>query len=57
MCGPTEVLPDTSHSQVCEKTTHFLNPANYKFHDTKGLLKPLKIEKFVISANSHTRLY
>lgn len=57
MCGPTEVLPDTSHSQVCEKTTHFLNPAKYKFHDTKGLLKPLKIEKFVISANSHTRLY
>lgn len=57
MYGPTKVLPDTSHSQACENPPHFFNPENFKFHDTKGLLRPIKIEKFVVSANSHTRLY
>lgn len=55
MYGPTEVLPDTSH--FCENPPHFFNPEYCKFHDTEGLLKPIKIEKLVIFASSHTRLY
>lgn len=57
MYGPTEVLPDTSQSQVSENPPHFFSPENCKCHDTKGLLKPIKVEKLVISASSHTRLY
>lgn len=45
------------YSQVGKNPPHFFNPENCKCHDTKGLLKPVKIEKLIISASCHTELY
>lgn len=51
------LLPDTSHTEVCENPPQFFSPENCKCHGTKGLQKPIVTKKLVISDSSHTRLH